>query len=326
MDLEFSFGQWIRKRRNTIGLTCEALAEQVGYSIAMMRKIENDERRPSPQAAALLANALEIPQDQRDAFLKVSRQERAVDQLVTPGRQESFPWQAPSLPNTNLPLSATLLVGRQDELCKLADLLQNPACSLVTLVGLAGIGKTRLALQSAYDQLDRFPDGVFFVALDPLDSPEKIASAIANAFHFQFHEASDAQEQLLNYLREKHMLLVLDNFEHLMEGVCLPAELMQTAPGIELLITSRERLNLQGDWVFEVEGLPYPSFEGDSNLDRIETYGAVQLFLQSALRVDPGFKLNEENRRWVVRICQLMQACLLESSCLQPGCRCCRAR
>jgi predicted ATPase/transcriptional regulator with XRE-family HTH domain len=307
MDQEFSFGEWIRKRRNILGLTQEAFAKQVGYSTAMLRKIENDERRPSPRAAALLAQALEIPADQQETFLKVARQEQTFDRLGAVDEEEPFPWEGPSQPETNLPLPATLFVGREEELSRLGSLLQSPTHRLVTLVGLAGIGKTRLALQVAHSQLDRFLHGVFFVSLAPLTSPETIVTTIANAIGFQFYEATEPQVQLLRYLQTKRMLLVLDNFEHLMEGTYLLPKIMQIAPGIQLLVTSRERLNLQGEWAFEVEGLPYPSNLEERSLERVETYGAVQLFLQSASRVNPGFRLDEKNQEWVVRLCQLME-------------------
>ena len=307
MDQEFSFGEWIRKRRTILGLTQEAIAEQVGYSIAMIRKIEDGERRPSPRAAVLLAQALEIPEDQQDAFLKVARQERTVDQLGPVEEEESFPWQAAPGPQTNLPLPATLFVGREAELARLTDLLQDPACRLIVLIGLAGTGKTRLALQVAHGQLNRFPHGVFFISLAPLSSAEMIVASIGNAIGFQFHEGAEPHKQLLGYLREKQMLLVLDNFEHLMEGADLLSAILQAAPGVKLLITSRERLNLQGEWVFELEGLPYPSISEEGILERVEQYEAVQLFLQGALRVRPAFRLNEENREWVVRICQLTE-------------------
>ena len=307
MNQEFSFGEWIRKRRKMLDLTQEALAERVGYSAEMLRKIENDERRPSQKGAALLAKALEIPPDQQEAFLKVARQERAVDRLGSIDQGEPFPWQTVSWPRTNLPLPTTLFVGRQAELARLTDLLAHPACRLVTLVGLAGIGKTRLAVQVARSHLDRFAHRVFFVSLAPLDSPEIIVTTIANAIGFQFHGAAETEEQLIRYLQEKRMLLVLDNFEHLREGVGLISRIMQAAPDIQLLVTSRERLSLQGEWVFEVEGLPYPVSADDNSLERAEDYEAVQLFLQQALRANPGFSLNEKNRAGVVRICQLME-------------------
>ncbi|HSK65887.1 MAG TPA: tetratricopeptide repeat protein, partial [Anaerolineales bacterium] len=204
-------------------------------------------------------------------------------------------------------LPATLFVGREAELARLTALLQDPACRLVVLIGLAGTGKTRLALQAAHSQLDRFSHGVFFVSLAPLTSPEMIVASIGSAIGFQFHETAEPQEQLLRYLREKQMLLVLDNFEHLIEGVGLLPAILQAAPGIKILVTSRERLNLQGEWVFEVEGLPYPSSPEENSLEQVEAYEAVQLFLQNALRVHPTFRLNQENREWVVRICQLTE-------------------
>lgn len=304
MDQEFSFGTWIKRRRTILGLTREALAKRVGYSFAMMRKIEDDERRPSLRAAELLAKALEIPQDQEEAFLRIARQERAVDALGPVDEERSFPWQASSGPHTNLPIPATLFVGREAELAKLTSLIEDPTCLLITLVGLAGIGKTRLALQVARSQLDRFADGVFFVSLAPLNSPDMLEGAVANAIGLQFHGAVEPQQQLLSYLEGKHMLLVLDNFEHLVERANQVAEMVQAAPDIQLLVTSRERLNLQGEWVFEAEGLPYPLGPEESSL---EAYEAVQLFLQSALRANPSFTLTEHNRAWVARICQLTE-------------------
>jgi transcriptional regulator with XRE-family HTH domain len=266
MDRIFSFGEGVRRRRKALGLTRQALAEQAGYSAAMIRKIEDDERRPSQSAAALLAKALEIPQNQQDAFLKVARQESAVDQLSRVDPQEPFPWLTAAHPRTNLPLPTTLFVGREEESERLASLLQDPSCRLVTLVGLAGIGKTRLAMYVARSQLDRFEHGVFFVSLASLPAHNMVVAAIANAIGFQFYGTAQPEEQLLRYLQEKHMLLVLDNFEHLMEGAYLFPNIMQVAPGIRILVTSRERLNLQGEWVFEVEGLPYPAGPEESSL------------------------------------------------------------
>lgn len=304
MNQEFSFGEWIRKRRNTLGLTQEAVAEQVGYSTAMIRKIEDGERRPSARAAVLLAETLEVPADQREIFLKVARQERAVDQLGPTEEQEPFPWQVASRPQANLPIPTTLLVGREADVNRLTILLEDPAHRLIVLVGMAGIGKTRLALQVARSQIDRFQHGVFFVSLAPLTSPERIVTCIGAAIGFHFGEGADPQTQLLRYLREKQMLIVLDSLEHLVAGASLLSKILRTAPGIVFLVTSRERLNLQGEWVFEVEGLAYPSTWQASG---IEEYEAVQLFLQNALRVHPGFRLNEENQKWVVRICQLTE-------------------
>lgn len=307
MDQEFSFGTWIKRRRTILGLTRDALAKQVGYSFAMMRKIEDDERRPSLRAAELLARALEIPQDQQEAFLRVARQERAVDELGRVDEKGSFPWQAASQPQTNLPLPTTLFVGRESELARLTDLLQDQTCRLISLVGLAGIGKTRLALQAARSQLDRFPHGVFFISFAPVTSHKMISATIANTIGLQFHGATGPREHLLNHLRDKRMLLVLDNFEHLIEGVGLLTAIIEAAPDIKVLVTSRERLNLQGEWVLQMEGLPYPVSPRDSSQEKLGTFAAVQLFLQSALRFDSRFTLDEDNRQCVAQICRLME-------------------
>jgi predicted ATPase/DNA-binding XRE family transcriptional regulator len=307
MNQDYSFGRWIRRRRQTLGLTQTALALKAGYSAAMIRKIERDERRPSLNGATLLAEALEIPLAQRDAFLEVARKERAIDQLGSVDREERFPWESDPQPRTNLPLPATLFVGREMALASLEGLLQDPTSRLVTLVGLAGIGKSRLAVHVAHSQLDRFAHGTFFVSLGPLDAPERIVATIAKTIGIQFHGAAQPQEQLLRYLRKKQMLLVLDNFEHLLPGASLLSDILQTAPDIQLLVTSRERLNLQGEWVFDVEGLAYPEDRDEEGLEQAASYAAVQLFMQGALRINPRFDLNGENRRSVVRICQLTE-------------------
>jgi predicted ATPase len=130
---------------------------------------------------------------------------------------------------------------------------------LLTLTGLGGLGKTRLALELASTQCARFPDGVFFVPLVSLSLPEFIAPAIGSALGLMFSGSLDPKVQLLDYLRQKSLLLVLDNLEHLLEGVGLLAELLEQAPGVKLLVTSRERLNMQVEWLFDLQGLPVPS-------------------------------------------------------------------
>lgn len=273
----------------------------------MMRKIESDERRPSPDGAASLATALEIPAAQQNAFLQVARQERAVDRLGAVDQDEVYPWEAPARPRTNLPVPATLFVGREKELAQLSALLADPACRLVTLVGLAGIGKTRLAIQAARNEVARFADGVFFVPLAPLDSPEMITITAGRAIGFQFQGAAEPKEQLLGYLQQKRMLLLLDNFEHLVDGTDLLVEIVAAVPGLQLLVTSRERLNLQSEWLFPVAGLPYPPPPDERSLERVEAYSAIRLFLQSALRVDARFGLTEEKRESLVRICRQLE-------------------
>jgi predicted ATPase/DNA-binding CsgD family transcriptional regulator len=203
---------------------------------------------------------------------------------------------------SSLPMPATSFVGRHDELASIAALLADPTCRLLTLLGPGGIGKTRLALQFAADQ-GRFTDGAYFIHLTPVSSLDLIPSAIASALQITFFNASDLRLQLANYLREKHMLLVMDNFEHLLNGVDLLTDILQAAPQIKFLVTSRERLNVQEEWVMALDGLPYPHAETNMPL---ESYSAVQLFAQRARQVHVNFSL-DGNTDAVRRICQRVE-------------------
>jgi predicted ATPase/DNA-binding SARP family transcriptional activator len=209
----------------------------------------------------------------------------------------------------NLPPQTTAFVGRQAELAQIAHHLDQADCRLLTLVGAGGIGKTRLALQAAGQALDAFADGAYFVPLARISSPEFLVPTIGEATGSSLPGEADPKRQLLNYLRQKEMLLVLDNFEHLLStpggngsGRDLVLEMVRAAPQLKLLVTSRERLNLQSEWLLTLQGLPYPPAEaafGD------ETFEAVELFVQGAHRVRPDFDLSAE-RSEVGRICRLL--------------------
>ena len=202
------------------------------------------------------------------------------------------------------------MIGRQREVEELSQLLHDPHCRLLTLVGPGGMGKTRLAIETASQMQDVFADGVYFVPLASVGSINAVISTMANAIHFAFHGPSDPKVQLLNYLREKQVLLIVDNLEHLLVGephqetvAELLLEILQQAAQVKLLVTSRESLGLQDEWVFEVEGLPVPeSIDAEGSAQNT----SVELFLQRARRAHVGFSATPEDYPAIVRICQLV--------------------
>ncbi len=217
--------------------------------------------------------------------------------------KEFPPLRSLSARPNNLPPQSTPFVGREAEVAAIRERLLSPECRLLTLVGPGGVGKTRLALQSAADLIDRFPDGVYLVELAPLQNPHWALAAIAHALGFTPYSKEDTEAQLRRYLEDKRILLVLDNFEHIIPAAALVGRLLQGAPRCRVLATSRQPLHLQGEHILRLEGLPArPKTETKALLPP----PAWQLFEQSARRVAPEFRLTEANRAHVEAICQLV--------------------
>ncbi|MCE7988083.1 MAG: hypothetical protein DYG89_43515 [Caldilinea sp. CFX5] len=211
----------------------------------------------------------------------------------------------PAPPRTNLPPQLTPFIGREEELAELHARLATPTYRLLSIIGPGGIGKSRLAQQAAAQQLDNFADGVYWTPLAQTPSAASLPAAIAETVGLTFAATPQSPiMQLGEMLKSRELLLVLDNFEHLMAGVDLLLTLLQQAPKVVLLITSREQLNLQAEDLFELQGLPTPTSltAGDA-----AHFAAVRLFVDRARRLDKGFKPTAEQLPHIVRICQLVE-------------------
>ena len=203
----------------------------------------------------------------------------------------------------NLPIQLTPFVGREIEKKRIVEQLVDPDCRLLSLVAPGGFGKTRLALTVAQEQLGNFQNGVWFVPFASVTQLDQVVYAVVDALELTLSGGQEPKAQLLAYLKDKEMLLVLDNLEHLLAGITFINELLETAPKLKVLATSRERLNLKAEWLIDLRGLSYPHEETAENLERFD---AVTLFEQSAKRLQPGFALNDASLPLVLRICQLV--------------------
>lgn len=211
----------------------------------------------------------------------------------------------------NLPVQMTPFVGRNQERARIAERLESLDRRLLTLVGPGGIGKSRLALNAAADQLGAFQDGVYFVPMASVEADNLIVSAIAQALSLTFFGKEDEESQLLRHLADKEMLLVIDNFEHLLKGTGILLKIVERAPHVSLLVTSRERLNSQAESVMDIGGLPYPlSATGEDphaiSAEHAGRYEAVRLFLERAWAKQEDFSLTEATTPAVVQICRIV--------------------
>jgi predicted ATPase len=211
-----------------------------------------------------------------------------------------------SIPH-NLPGSKTSFIGRDLELVEIGNALSSDEVRLITLLGPGGIGKTRLALQAAHDQLqeNRFGNGVFFVALENLTLGEQVSRAVAGALGATVQGNSDPLETLQKFIAQKSILLVLDNFEHLTSEAAMVSALLEVCPNLVFLVTSRERLQLEEEFVLPISGVPVPTL--GSQLSQAALSDAVRLFVQRAKRARLDFVLSEPDLPAVLEICDLVE-------------------
>lgn len=294
-------------------------------------------RADLPQALVALVDAMLVKQRAKRigsmrlvaSTLEAVRDGRSLDELpfLAPlnAQQRSAPFAQPATPAPisgapspsqtppsiaqHLPVRATPFIGRARELQELASLLGDSALRLLTIMGPGGIGKTSLALQAARKMQAVFPDGVFFVPLAPISAPEEIVFAIAQSIDLHFYRPSEARQQLFDFLKRKELLLVLDNFEHVLEGATLLADIVEFAPGVTLLVTSRASLNLSFQHLYFLHGLSFPEAGSTANhaIEEITAYPAVQLLLQQARLVRPNFEPDSAEIHAAARVARLVQ-------------------
>lgn len=309
-DRTISFGYLLRRLRKARDLTQEAMARLAGCTPDTIHKIETDQRRPSLSLAGRLADILALSGEDRSAFVGAARSRLSPDRIALP-TMPALP-SVGGAPRPALPPQTTAFVGREAELAALDALLADPATRLVTVCGLGGVGKTRLALAAAERQLGRvaageipYADGVFFVALAGISTAAQLTSAVANGLGLILEPGPRSQRrQLLDYLRHRHLLLMLDNYDQLVDDVGLLADIVETAPFVTLVVTSRERLLLHFEQVLALDGLAVPATDESADA---AGHDAVELFLRAAQRAAPDFSPGPDDMARIVAICRLVE-------------------
>jgi predicted ATPase/transcriptional regulator with XRE-family HTH domain len=328
------FGDWLKRRRKALDLTQEELAKSAGCSVGALRKIEMGERKPSKQLAGLLAKALKISTEEQTTFVRVARGELILERLGNSLLEIALPVPdiaslhqfhprrsingevVTTTPYLRIPLPATPLIGREAELASMERIFKDPQCRLLTLTGIGGIGKTRLAIEFGLRMQEDFPGGVYYFPLTSVNSPEKIVPAMADILGFGFSGPADPKEQLLSYLSSQirqEALFIFDNLEHLLiqnsiqdersSIIALTTELLQRLMNVKILGTSRERLNMHDEWSYELHGLSVPpaSFTG-----QVEEYNSINMFVKSAARIRADYQISADDRQYLVQISQLV--------------------
>lgn len=304
-----SFGDLLKHLRKQAGLTQRELSIAVGYSDAQISRMEQNQR--VPDAATLTARFVSALHLEREPEWVKCLLELAADANRAEGPAPTADVSAPVLPRHNLPLKLTSFIGREKEIAGLKKQLKEHR--LVTLTGSGGIGKTRLSIQIAHELLPQFSDGVWLVELAPLTDPALMPQAVCAVLGVQRQPQSNIPllAVLTDYVREKTLLLILDNCEHLIDACAQLAEyLLAHCPNVRLLASSREALGVDGETSVRVPSLSLPSMPRPS-LDTLQQSEAVQLFVERATLALPGFALTDANAPAIVQVCQRLDGIAL---------------
>ncbi len=313
------FSLWLRRRRRSFDLTQSDLAQAIGCSTSAVRKLESGDLLPATELTEKLAERLGVDSSQWEEFARfvrgASNDFRTEDEPVasaTHSIQQQLPvsTDVPRPPLFNLPASFTSLVGRAREVAEVADQLRLPGTRLLTLTGPPGSGKTRLGIAVAEALRPDFADGVHYLSLAPITEPALVYSALAHSLGIvESTDSRDAAAEypqlrtLTDFLQPRQLLLVLDNFEHLLAAAPPLNALLQAAAGLKILATSREMLHLYGEFEYPVSPLALPDEQGDRSPSRFVESPAVQLFVERAQAVQPSFELTAPNANAVAQLC-----------------------
>ncbi len=308
-----NFGELLRFLRERAELSQRELALQVGYHYSYMSRIEKNERLPD--SATLMARfvpALGLDDDPEwtERLLRLAASE---EKTMSPRRggqsaASHLPVVASTLPTFDsplspLPLSLTPLLGREKEVEVITRIISRFDVRLVTLVGAPGVGKTRLAIHTANEIAGLFAHGAVFADLSPISEPKDVLVTLASALGVQGSSDVPLMTQLINNLKQKNLLLLIDNFEHVIDASPQLVQLLGNAPQVKALVTSREALRISGEHEFAVETLPVPQ-QGDEQSGSLMDYAAIQLFAQRAQAVDSSFYLTLDNLKAISEICR----------------------
>ena len=302
---ENSFGGWLSKRRKSLGLTQKQLASQIHCATITLRKIEAEQRKPSLQIAERLAQILFIPGNEQNRFLDFARGD---GRSGSTSEWRNFPSHLDSSqPIFKIPTPLTALIGREQELSTIIEYFIDADIRLVTISGSPGIGKTRLSQDVARGLLAYFPDGIFFIPLHNLENSQQLTLTILQALGNIQQTGKSPEDMLISRIADLHILLVLDNVEHLIDSAGQFAfELLHSCSHLKILITSREILRISGERVFQLSGLNIPSASQLTSLDvnKIFNFPALKLFEERANAVKTDFYLSPDNIEDVCAICK----------------------
>ena len=316
-----TFGPLLHYLRKRAQLTQRDLGTAVGYSVAQISLLENDQRLPDLTTIAALfipalnlqdepqltARLLELAAASRNAgetavTTRITRRAIIAEEVIE--STAPLPTRQPQTAS-NLPAPLLPLIGRASELDQLRALLRDPGVRLITLLGPPGVGKTRLALQVAREVQHQFVDGGFWIDLSPIADQQLVAAALRVSIGLPppIDPAADEVQLLRNGLRDRQALLLIDNFEQVIDAAPVIAEVLTAAPHITAIVTSRAALDVYGEHTFTVAPLPLPDVRHLPPVKELQHYPAITLFVERARAVQPAFALTASNATTVAALC-----------------------